>query len=398
MTPLRWWPPSGLLVLALVVPLAACAGPMAAKGGKPVLIIAGLEDKITFSAEGTRVNRAPGGDSVVVIDIGSDPESPKIVATLPLMNTIVGPPTNLQISPDARLALVANSIGWEQDGAAWKSPPDNKVYVIDLTASPAKHVATVEVGKQPSGLSIGPRGDLALVANRADKSISVLAIDGMQVKLIDTVGMGDEVAGVTITPDGKRALAWKFPAHKVALLEIDGRKVTYNKYDMNVGLWPYNVVVTPNGKLALVNNNGNAGSADGQIDTVSVIDLEASPPRVIDYVTVGDGLEGMAMSPRGDIAISVVLGSLIKSVWHYKPNGAAAVLRIDGKKVTKVKEVQLGGLPEGIVFSPDGRYIYVGNFTTRDISILRVDGSDVVDTGKRMKLPGQPASMRGGTW
>jgi len=56
--------------------------------------------------------------------------------------------------------------------------------------------------------------------------------------------------------------------------------VTYNKYDMNVGLWPYNVVVTPNGKLALVNNNGNAGSADGQIDTVSVIDLEANPPRV----------------------------------------------------------------------------------------------------------------------
>ena len=116
---------------------------------------------------------------------------------------------------------------------------------------------------------------------------------------------------MTITRDGKRALAWKFPAHKVTLLEIDGRKVTYNKYDMNVGLWPYNVVVTPNGKLALVNNNGNAGSADGQIDTVSVID----------YVTVGDGLEGMAMSPQGDIAISVILGSLAKSAWHYKPTG-----------------------------------------------------------------------------
>jgi len=47
---------------------------------------------------------------------------------------------------------------------------------------------------------------------------------------------------------------------------------------------------------------------------------------------------------------------------------------------------------------PDGHYIYIGNFTTRDISILRVDGTDVVDTGKRMKLPAQPASMRGGAW
>ena len=52
----------------------------------------------------------------------------------------------------------------------------------------------------------------------------------------------------------------------------------------------------------------------------------------------------------------------------------------------------------GIVFSPDSHYIYIGNFTTRDISILRVDGTDVVDTGKRMKLPAQPASMRGGAW
>jgi len=37
----------------------------------------------------------------------------------------------------------------------------------------------------------------------------------------------------------------------------------------------------------------------------------------------------------------------------------------------------------------------VGNYTDRDVSILRVDGATVTDTGKRFKLPGQPASMRG---
>ena len=44
---------------------------------------------------------------------------------------------------------------------------------------------------------------------------------------------------------------------------------------MTVGLWPYNVDVTPDGKLALTADNGNSGAADGQVDTVSVIDLEA---------------------------------------------------------------------------------------------------------------------------
>jgi hypothetical protein len=33
----------------------------------------------------------------------------------------------------------------------WQGAPDNKLYVIDLTASPPKQIATVELGKQPSG-------------------------------------------------------------------------------------------------------------------------------------------------------------------------------------------------------------------------------------------------------
>ncbi len=57
-------------------------------------------------------------------------------------------------------------------------------------------------------------------------------------------------------------------------------------------------------------------------------------------------------------------------------------LRIDGKKVTRTNEVEVRGLPEGVVFSNDGRYVYVGNYLDRDISILRVDGDQLVNTGK----------------
>jgi DNA-binding beta-propeller fold protein YncE len=65
-----------------------------------------------------------------------------------------------------------------------------------------------------------------------------------------------------------------------------------------------------------------------------------------------------------------------------------------GKKVTKVGEVEVGGLPEGAVFSADGAYLYVGNYVG-DVSILKVSGTTITDTGKKLKLPGQPASMRG---
>jgi 6-phosphogluconolactonase (cycloisomerase 2 family) len=49
------------------------------------------------------------------------------------------------------------------------------------------------------------------------------------------------------------------------------------------------------------------------------------------------------------------------------------------------------------VFSPDGKWLYVGNFLDSDISVLRVDGETVTNTGTLLKLPGRPASMRGRT-
>ena len=73
--------------------------------------------------------------------------------------------------------------------------------------------------------------------------------------------MGAQVAAVAIAPDGTRALAAKFPDHKVAVLAIDGQKVTYDGYDIPVGLWPYNLAITPDGALALTADNGNASGA-----------------------------------------------------------------------------------------------------------------------------------------
>ena len=378
--------------------LAGCAN-MEQSGGKRELMIVGNDEKVTWDANGKGVNLPPGKDTVSVIDIGTDPLAPRILVNLPLMNSIFGPPVNLAITPDEGLALVANSMDWQKDGAGWKPVPDNKLYVIDLSANPPKLIDTVTVGKQPSGMSINRAGNLALIANRADNSVSVLRIAGKKVTLIDTVVIGEQVAHVVFTPDGKRALAGKFPNHKVAMLEVNGEKVSYAKQDIPVGLWPYNLDVTPDGKLAITADNGNAGSADGHVDTVSVIDLEANPARVIDKVVVGDAPEGLAISPTGKLAVALLLKGTnsAKTAWFYNRNATVVALKIDGKKVTRTNEVEVRGLPEGVVFSNDGRYIYVGNFMDSDISILRVDGDQIVNTGKSLALPGHPASMRGRT-
>jgi DNA-binding beta-propeller fold protein YncE len=357
-------------------------------------MIVGNDEKLLWDDNFKPILSPPGKDSVLIIDL-ADALNPKIVGNLPLKNSVVGPPVNVAIDPSQSIALVADSMNVIKEGDTLKQVPDDKIYVIDLKATPPKLVATVTGAKQPSGLSISPSGKLALVANRADKSVSVLSINGTDVKVIDTIPMGDEVSHVTFTPDGKRALATKFAAHKVSLLDVAGDKVTYSKLDLPTGLWPYNVAVVPPGKIALTADNGGAGSSTGNVQTVSVVDLDAQPPRIIDRVVVGDGPEGMAVSPKGNVAVVAILaGSNNKPAWFYHRNGYVSVLRIDGKKLTKTKEIEVGGLPEGAAFAPDGRFLYVGNYLDQDISILRVDGTTISDTGKRFKLPGHPASVR----
>ncbi len=156
---------------------------------KPFMIV-GNDEKLLWDDNGKPVLSAPGKDSVLIVDL-ADPLNPKIVANLPLKNSVVGPPVNLAIDPTNSIALVADSINVTKDGDNLKQGPDDKIYVIDLKADPPKLINTITAGKQPSGLSFNPAGTMALVANRADKSISVLSVKGTDVKVIDTVAMND---------------------------------------------------------------------------------------------------------------------------------------------------------------------------------------------------------------
>jgi DNA-binding beta-propeller fold protein YncE len=357
-------------------------------------MIVGNDEKVLWDDQGKPVLSPPGKDTVQIIDMAS-PEKPKIVATLQLENSVVGPPTNLAIAPDNSIALIADSMTIVDDNGTRKMVPTDKLWVVDLKANPPKLVQTVTLGKQPSGLSFSPDGKLALVCNRADGTISVLQIAGAQVTPTDTITMGSSVSAVEFTPDDKHALAVKSPDNHVALLDVDGDKVTYNKLDLPTYLFPYNVVVTPDSKLAITADNGFGGSADGNMDAVSVVDLEGPHPHVIAHVTVQDAPEGLAMSPKGDLAVVAnVNASNNPPAWFYHKNGSVTILRIDGKKVMAIKTIEVGRVPEAVAFAPDGRYIYVGNYTDQDFSILKVNETNVVDTGKRFKVGGHPASAR----
>ena len=268
-------------VLALLIVTIHCTGhPAQAR-----LMIVGNDERISWNAQGTQLKSLDASrDTVCIVDISANPENPRIIATLPLISSVYGPPTNLIISPDEKLALVANPMKVEQVAGVTTVVPDNLLHLIDLEGTP-KLIKTIKVDEQPSGMDLSANGSLLLIANRAGQSVSVLSVKGKSVELVDTVTIGVPVADVSIAPDGRRALIVLKQDNKIGILTIKGHKVTYDpNLDINVGISPYNVEISPNGHIALTANSGVTGGNDGNTDTVSVIDLTAQRPHVINAV------------------------------------------------------------------------------------------------------------------
>jgi 6-phosphogluconolactonase (cycloisomerase 2 family) len=119
---------------------------------------------------------------------------------------------------------------------------------------------------------------------------------------------------------------------------------------------------------------------------------------VIDIMSPGNGAEGFAIAPNGKTAATpLILGSGAKpNDWFKTKAGELAIMSVgaDGK-LTATGRAPLGALPEGIAYSPNSDYVYVGNYIDQNLQVFRIQGGKPVQAGPAMKLPGQPASIRG---
>ena len=357
------------------------------------LAVSSNDNKVVLENGVVKVVPNPAPDTATIIDLGVTP--PRVVAEIPVPGSVVGPPISVAITPDQGLALITSSAKVDPSDPT-KTIPDNRVSVVDLKARPPAVIATLEAGKGAAGVSINRQGTLALVANRAEGTVSVFTIQGKAVAPIGLVRLGDDKSGPcapVFTPDGKTALVTRDGDNFVSILSIEGTKVEYTKRDLSAGLRPYGMDISADGSVAVVANIGRGG---GDNDTVSIIDLRASPIRVVETVTVGQTPEGITLSPDGKLlAVQVMNGSnKAKESPFYAPNGKLLLYRVEGTRLVPVAAAWVGRWSQGIAFSADSRTILVQNMVEKDIQVFRWDGTALQDTGQRIKTNGGAAGIR----
>ncbi len=357
------------------------------------IVVSGNEAKIDLTSGTAAVVREPPPDTVSIIDFSSSP--PRARHLTNISNSVIGPPSNVAITPDGRVALIADSIRVDASAASGYVPAST-IHIIDLEADPPRVIGDVTAGRQPSGISIRADGRRALVANRAEGTVSLLAIEGTGVSLLQSAQVctpAESISDVTFHPDGQSALASIQKGGYLAVLRLNGDHVETTGRKISAYGQPYRVIITPDGAVGLTAGQGFGNGPD--TDALTIVDLRDHDPRTVDFVPLGSVPESFAINPKGDLVAAVVMNgsNLAAADVHHSDHGAVVLFARQGIALRRVQQIPVGRIPEGIVFTSDGRHLVVQCHPDRQLWVLDVRGGHLKDSGMRIPVPGMPSSL-----
>ena len=136
---------------------------------------------------------------------------------------------------------------------------------------------------------------------------------------------------------------------------------------------PSSVAIAPDESFAIVTAATKVDPADPKKtapdNKVSIIDLKASPPALVATIEAGAGAAGVAINRAGNLVLVA-----------NRSEGSVSAFTVSGKTLTPVGKVQLGDAksgPSAVSFSPDGKTALVTRDGDHKVSVLTIDGSKV---------------------
>ncbi|ACL55821.1 YncE family protein [Methylobacterium nodulans] len=204
--------------------------------------------------------------------------------------------------------------------------------------------------------------------------VSAASLAGMPVRAEIAVSAND---GHTVLTDAGAQVAASPPApDTVTVLDLSAsppKVIGEVSAPASVVGPPQSVAVAPDESFALVTSSTRIDPNDaGKIvpdDRLTVIDLKSMPPTISTTLRAGKGAAGVSINREGSLALVA-----------NRAEGTVSVFRIAGKDLTPAGKIDLGNEkagPSHVVFTRDGREAYVTRDGDSKVSVLTVEGSQV---------------------
>ncbi|KAL2683443.1 hypothetical protein Neosp_007913 [[Neocosmospora] mangrovei] len=337
-----------------------------------------------------------GSDALSIIRLDRQPSEWR-ASSVPVGNSVVGPPAALAVTRDGQYAIVTETLGARPVGNATATmqdlPTSRNITVVDMGDLDKPRVVQVLEGfDQPSTVSINAAGDLIAITHTLDGDgsetpLALYEFRAGRLSLLSTPDIpgwesGNLLMDASFHPDLNVLALTDNTNPRLLFAEVigNGNSTTLRSWGNSVALErsPFTAKFSPNGKFVFSNAMYTGLGPEAPRGTISSIRLNASQDAsgaaqhsLVSRAQVGVMPEGLAISPDGQWAVTANLERSTPAL--DSPNqgffSSLSLLRVDtetGALDTVGTFAYDGILPEGVVFDTSSRFVAATTFDQYD--------------------------------
>ena len=309
-----------------------------------------------------------------------DTASRKIIKSIDLSEVqngrFVGYTThNVQVAPNGKIVLVTANVKRGAMGESESSNEDvsdglyDKIFFIDPLIDTVTGSLPIEIDSHLAHVVINDAGTFAYVVSQEKAKLYVVDLVNKKITNVTTLGEGSEPHGLRLSSDNLKLF--------VAL--IGGRAIA------EVDLTDYSIREYPLSGAVIQ----TAVTSDGNYVFGSVYDTKKV--AWINTLTNEQGYLGLPEDAKGSVQLyptpdSKYLYVVNQGYYFDQPTGNTVYrINIEEKSVDRI--ITVGDAPHGIVVDKAGRFVYVTNLLSKDMSIIDTQSNKEVARIKIGEMP-----------
>ncbi len=276
-------------------------------------------------------------------------------------------PHNLQVAPDNKsvwvtanamedmekmsFQIIQKAYADEGHGEA-KAMESDQVIIIDPLTDKITRRIDIGQGLHLAHVALTPDSKYAIVAAQEKGIIYKINASSFEVEKQTETKKGGGPHGLRISPDGKKAYIAMLGGKSLGILDI----LSMSLSDVSLKGAAVQTGVTADGKYALAS----------VYDTKSLAVYEVATKK-LSYVDLPPEAKGpVQLYPTPDSRFVYVADQ----GYYFNQPTSDLVYKIDLAEMKVVKAIKAGKAPHGVAVSQDGKFVYITNLLSGDISVI----------------------------